>query len=91
MRDEGRRRVALYWDIKSADEFPFFATTCTSGSQMKELNMVMDMAEDVWGRLYSAFITTCCVIELLVVRDTVGKAQSLSNAQLLLPSTTEVQ
>lgn len=58
---------------------------------MKELSIVTDMEEDVWGRLFSTFITTCCVIELLVVRDTVGKAQSLSNAQLLLPSTTEVQ
>lgn len=87
MRDEGRRRVALYWDIKSADEFPFFAPTFTSGGK----HGYGYIAEDVWGRLHSAFVTTCCVIELLVVRDTVGKAQSLSNAQPLLPSTTEAQ
>lgn len=53
MRDEGGQRVALYWDIKSADESPFFAATFTSGSLMKELNMVTEMAEDVLRDVYT--------------------------------------
>lgn len=49
----------------------------------------------------SAFITTCCVTDsdcvcvcqelVVVVRDTVGKAQSLSNPHLPPPLTSEVQ
>ncbi len=77
---------------------PFSAPGFTIGLPTVWVSKVI--YKDLWGSLESAFITTCCVTdsgcvcvcqELVVVRDTVGKAQSLSKAHLPPPLTSEVQ